>query len=183
MLFAMKQVKLKNGRTAVLRSAGHDDAQGLVDYMHLVYTQTEYLNRYPEEAIDSAAKEALFLSGINQAPASMMVMAVVDGQIAGTCQLAVRELTKLRHRGVVSIALVSDYWGLGLGTALMQELVSAARQQGCTQLELAYAEGNVRAAALYEKMGFKPYGKLPNALALKDGRMLDEVLMVKDLTR
>ena len=52
MLFAMKQVKLKNGRTAVLRSAGHDDAQGLVDYMHLVYTQTEYLNRYPEEAID-----------------------------------------------------------------------------------------------------------------------------------
>lgn len=65
----------------------------------------------------------------------------------------------------------------------MRELVSVARQQGCTQLELAYAEGNVRAAALYKKMGFEPYGKLPNALALKDGRMMAEVLMVKDLTR
>ena len=38
-------------------------------------------------------------------------------------------------------------------------------------------KGAVFAANIYEKLGFRPYGTLPNASRLKNGEVLDEILM------
>ena len=50
-------------------------------------------------------------------------------------------------------------------------------------LELDFVEGNTRARALYEKMGFKIIGRRPSAICLKDGTLLDEYMMQKKLVR
>ena len=44
-------------------------------------------------------------------------------------------------------------------------------------------EGNERARALYEKYGFKIVGERPNAFKLKDGRLLKEYFMQKELKK
>ena len=36
---------------------------------------------------------------------------------------------------------------------------------------------NLRAAALYESLGFQEWGRMRNAFQLKDGTMVDEILM------
>ena len=56
-----------------------------------------------------------------------------------------------------------------------------AKERGVEQLELEVMEGNDRAIRLYEKFGFERFGVRPNAIHLKDGTRLRELLMVKVL--
>lgn len=51
------------------------------------------------------------------------------------------------------------------------------------QIELEFVEGNVRARQLYEKMGFRITGVRPNAIRLKDGTLLNEYTMIKEIMR
>ena len=48
-------------------------------------------------------------------------------------------------------------------------------------VELEFIEGNSRARALYEKMGFRIAAVHPNFIKLKNGKLLNEYLMVKEL--
>ena len=70
---------------------------------------------------------------------------------------------------------------MGIGTALFQEMIQIAKEKDIAQLELTVIEGNERAKALYEKMGFSVVAEHPNAIRLKDGTMLKEFLMIKTL--
>ena len=45
---------------------------------------------------------------------------------------------------------------------------------------MEFVEGNVRARALYEKMGFRITGVRPNAIRLRDGTLLNEYLMIRE---
>ena len=46
--------------------------------------------------------------------------------MAGNCQLDLNRWRKTRHRGQVAIALLKDYWGLGIGTAMFKEMIDKA---------------------------------------------------------
>ena len=70
------------------------------------------------------------------------------------------------------------YWRLGLGTAMLTELVDVAKARPeVRQVELEFIEGNSRAQALYEKVGFRVVGVHPDAFVLKDGAMKKAYLM------
>lgn len=65
---------------------------------------------------------------------------------------------------------------------MFQELIRLAKERGdILQMELEFVEGNSRARALYEKMGFRITGVKPDALRLKDGTLLNEYLMVRKM--
>ena len=73
-------------------------------------------------------------------------------------------------------------WNLGIGTRMFEEMTRiAVSNPDLLQLELEYVEGNSRARALYEKMGFRIAGVRPDAIRLKDGTILNEYLMMKKL--
>ena len=50
-------------------------------------------------------------------------------------------------------------------------------------MELEFIEGNTRARALYEKMGFRITGVKPNAIRLRDGTLLNEYSMIREIKR
>ena len=91
---------------------------------------------------------------------------------------------KTRHRAVVAIALLKEFWHQGIGTRLFQELIRIAEEnEHILQMELDFVEGNSRARALYEKMGFRITSVKPNAIRLKDGTLLNEYSMVREIKR
>ena len=59
----------------------------------------------------------------------------------------------------------------------------AEENENILQLELDFVEGNTRARALYEKMGFRIVGIKPNAIRLKDGTLLNEYSMIREIKR
>ena len=82
--------------------------------------------------------------------------------IAGTAGIdAVGGRYKLRHRAEFGVSVAREYWGLGIGRALLNACIDCARQAGYTQLELDVVADNTRAMALYTQAGFTEYGRNP----------------------
>ena len=182
MLFPSKEIILKNGQKAILRSPSPDDAPEMLAYLKQSASETGFLLKYPEECDMPVEKEIELLESINSSDNSVMILCEVDGHIAGNCSLSFRtRRIKTRHRAGIGIAILQQYWGLGIGTAMFREMIALAKERGVLQLELEYIEGNERGRALYEKMGFTAYGEHPDAIQLKDGTLLKEILMMKKL--
>lgn len=182
MHFETKEITLKNGKTAVLRSPRREDAAEMVEYMKTTAGETPFLRRTPEECTMSVEQEAAFLEGVLKSSNTVMIVCEIDGKIAGNCQITFHNRIKNRHRGEVAIALCKEFWGLGIGTAMFEEMIALAYARGgILQLELGVIEGNTRAIGLYEKMGFKIVAEVPNDTRLEDGTLLSLFYMVKTL--
>ena len=185
MIVNEKSFTLNDGRTAVVRSPREEDVRGVLDYLYATACETEFVIRYPEECgMYTEEGEKRFFERANSADNEAMLVCLVDGIVAATCQVSWSNFIKLRHRASVAIAVRREYWGLGMGTRLMRELIDIAeRNPNITQIELDYIEGNSRARALYEKLGFRIAGVKPDAIRLKDGTLLNEYSMIRSVVR
>ena len=177
--------KLKDGRNALIRSPRDEDIQGMLDYLYISAGETDFILRYPEECskYTAEAEKALF-DRINSADNEAMLVCLVDSKVAGNCQITWNKGIKTKHRASVAIALLSEFWNQGIGTKLFEELIHIAEgNKDILQMELEFVEGNSRARALYEKMEFRITGVRPNAIRLKDGTLLNEYLMIRQIQR
>ena len=165
----------------MIRSPREEDIPGMLDYLLLSAGETEFILQYPEECgkYTYEGEKALF-ERLNASQEDAMLVCIVDGKLAGSCEIKFNQHLKTRHRASVAIALLREFWGQGIGTRLFQEMIGIAqRHGGILQMELEFIEGNDRARHLYEKMGFRIAGVRPNAICLKDGRLLHEYLMIR----
>lgn len=181
MIFTEKQIKLKDGRTAALKSPCVEDAQKMLNFIKKACGETNFLLRYPEEWNISVEQEEAWVKRIRTSPDTLGITCYVDGQVAGNCEISFMGGIKTSHRASVAIALLEDYWNLGIGSAVFEELIAAAKARGTEIMELEFIEGNDRARHLYEKYGFKVVSEKPNAFKLKDGTYLKEFYMQKYL--
>lgn len=186
MKFEAKTIKLNDGREALLRIPAEADAEAMLDYLRTTAGETDFLMRYPEECdkMYTLDSEKSIINRINASETELMLACFVEGELAGVCNLMFNNGMKTRHIARVAIALVKKYWRLGIGTAMMRELIAIAeKREGVLQIELEFAEGNHRARAMYEKLGFRVTGVHPNAIMLKDGTLLNLYLMAKELKK
>ena len=176
---------LKDGRKALIRSPKEEDIQGMLDYLVQSAEETDFVLRYPEECSRYTAEgERELFDRINRSDTEAMLVCIVEGKVAGNCQITWNNRIKTRHRASVAIALLRDYWNQGIGTRLFQELIKIAEDhENILQMELEFIEGNNRARALYEKMGFRITGVGVNAVRLKDGTLLNEYHMIREIKR
>ncbi len=185
MIISEIKFNLKDGREAVIRSPRYEDIPGVIDYLWVTAGETDFLIRYPEECTKytEEAERTLF-DNVNSSENEAMLVCIVDGRVAGNCQIVWSRSLKTRHRATVAIALLKEFWNQGIGTKMFSELIRIAEEnKNIIQLELDFVEGNSRARALYEKMGFRITGVKPNAIRLKDGTLLNEYSMVREIKR
>lgn len=182
MLIDEKIVKLKNGQLCILRNSKPNDAIQLVEYLKATAAETDFLLKYPEEVRITAEQEKEFIESLNGSKRDLMIIAEVDGEVAGNCSFSpVGGKTRVRHRCSIGIALYKKYWGLGIGRELMSLLLQSAKECGYEQAELEVVSKNERAVALYEKIGFERVGERPKAMKHKDGSYDSNIIMVKQL--
>ena len=176
---------LRDGRKALIRSPRDEDIQGVLDFLYISAGETDFIVRYPEECskFTPEGEKALF-DRINSSENEAMLVCLVDGKVAGNCHISWNNRLKTRHRASVAVALLRAFWNQGIGTRLTQELIRIAEEnENILQIELEFVEGNSRARALYEKMGFRICGIKPNAIRLKDGTLLNMYSMIREIAR
>ena len=181
MVFKKKEFKLKDGRKAVLHTPSEDDAEDMLQFIVKASSETDFLMRFPEELAEvTLDQERAFIQESYDSENRMMIICFVDGRIAGSCQISFCTRKKDRHRASVAIALLQEFWNLGIGTRMFEEMFQVARARGdVRQIELDFIEGNKRARGLYEKMGFRITGVKPDAIRMRDGSFVNEYMMVK----
>lgn len=182
MKFKNRNIKLKDGRNCVLRPTHPDDSEQMIEYLKITAAETPFLLRYPEEVTYTLEEEKEILKHLLESGDSIMMVAVVDGKIAGNCSInSIGNKRKIQHRCSFGIALKKEFWNLGIGTAMIEYISELAKQAGYEQMELEVVDGNDNAKRLYEKCGFVETGKHLRALKYDDGTYRDEFIMSRKL--
>jgi ribosomal protein S18 acetylase RimI-like enzyme len=106
-----------------------------------------------------------------------LVVARVDGVLRGTATWRRAESEVFEHMAEVRrVAAHPAARGLGLGARLVRAVVEDARAAGLEVLTLGVRGNNHGAIQLYESLGFREWGRLPNVIAVGDVRF-DDVRM------
>ena len=88
---------------------------------------------------------------------------------------------KVKHRAEFGISILKEYWGFGIGRALINACVQCAKEAGYVQLELDVVADNTRAIALYQSVGFQEYGRNPKGFRSKTAGFQELVYMRLEL--
>lgn len=157
-----REILLKNGKTAILRNGTKDDGKAVLDVFNRMLGETDFLLSYPDENGFDVEREGQFLEEKSESENEIEIIAVVDGKIVGTAGIeAIGTKYKICHRAELGIAILKDYWGMGLGSVLTEACIYCAKAAGYAQIELNVVAENAAAIYLYQRMGFAEFGRNP----------------------
>ena len=106
------------------------------------------------------------------------LVAELAGRIVGTASLA-RRAGRCLHAADIGMGVHDDFYGRGIGTALLSALVEAADGWlNVKRLQLTVYTDNAAAIGLYRKFGFQEEGVL-RAFAFRDGGYVDALSMAR----
>ena len=177
-----QKIVLKNGTEALIRNGDAPDGANVYEAFNLTHAESDYLLSYPDENSYDLEQEAQFLAKKAESPNEIELVAIMDGKIAGMAGIeAVGSKYKVKHRAEFGISVLKEYWGLGLGKALMQACIQCAREAGYVQLELNVVAENERAIALYKSLGFEEFGRNPRGFNSRTSGFQELVYMLLKL--
>ena len=157
-----KTILLKNGMACYLRNGTENDGQAVLDNFNLTHGQTDYLLSYPDENVFDVIQETQFFKENLESENEVEIVAIFNNVIVGTAGIeAIGMKYKIKHRAEFGISVAKEFWGLGIGQALMAACIECARAAGYIQLELNVVAENTRALSMYKKAGFVEYGRNP----------------------
>lgn len=177
-----KTITLKNGDSCLLRTAEGYDAKAVCKIFQKTHEETDFLLTYPEESKMTEESERIFLEDRAQSDRAVELCAFVNGHLSGVAGIStVAEKEKVRHRAEFGISVEKAYWGLGIGGALTRACIQCAKTAGYSQLELEVVGENSRAISLYEKAGFREYGRNPRGFRSRFTGWQEVILMRLEL--
>ena len=168
---------LKNGKTLTIRKAKKEDAQEILDYIKKVGGESNNLLTGAEGLPYTVEQEEAIIERINASASSVMLVGVVDSRIISVANLSASDRERIAHQGTVGISVLNEFWGLGVGTCMMNALINFAKASGTIEiLHLGVKSDNLGGIALYKKCGFQQIGVYPKFFKFGDV-YYDEILM------
>lgn len=182
MIVQSKEIKLKDGNTCILRSPEEADAEAMLLHDKKTAGETYFLSRYAEEVDTPLERKRQMIKDMREDTGCLLLSVFVGERPIATIGLnGVSRHIKMRHRATFGLFVEQEYWGMGLGSRLVDEVILAACQMGYEQLEIGVFADNDRARGLYLKKGFEEWGQKRRGYRLKDGTYIDEIIMGKYL--
>lgn len=164
----------------IIREATPDDAAEILAFTNKVNQETDFI------VIDELGIElteellAINLESIYESENNILLVAEVNGMIVGNVSVKASSEAPIRHIGEVGMSILKDFWGIGLGTILLEEILAWSEEtEVIYRLELTVQERNQRAIHLYHKLGFKEEASLERGARSSDGAFLTVLLMSK----
>ncbi len=146
--------------------------EGFRAVLDVVSRERKYLAMLQAPPLESIRK---WIDGVSGKGMSQFV-AVSDGKVVGWCDITPKGREGYRHVGQLGMGVLPQCRGQGVGKALMEKTLAAAKADGIEKVELEVHASNQAAIALYERRGFIKEGCLCKARKI-DGSYDDEILM------
>lgn len=110
---------------------------------------------------------------------SFVIWAVLDNKIIGQSDVN-RGGTRDWHVGRIGLMVDKDFRQDGIGKFLLEFILKQAKKMGIKIVTIDVFEDNEIAIRLYEKYGFKIYGRLPKGL-YRQKKYSDKIEMYKNI--
>ena len=85
MKFPERTFTLKDGRTCTLCPTYPEYAADMIEYLKVTAAETPFLLRYPDEVNYTLEGEKEILQNLLENEYGVMILALVDGKVAGNC--------------------------------------------------------------------------------------------------
>ncbi|ABB13713.1 GNAT family N-acetyltransferase [Carboxydothermus hydrogenoformans] len=154
------EVTLKNGQKVKIRKVSLEDAEELLAFYKRATNETTFLAYGPGEFNFTVEQEREFINGHLQNKKALLAVADCRGRIIGSVSFKPGLGTQFSHFGEMGIAVLQEFWGLGVGWALISYLKKWAKDNGVRKINLNVRVDNKRAISLYEKAGFTYEGRI-----------------------
>ena len=122
-----------------------------------------------------------FINGLTENDHMLVAEVEKDGvkTVVGVASLSVNKSNRVRHSGSIGIMVNIDYHGMGIGKALMKNLIDISdKWLMLIRIELGAFTDNEKAINLYKSLGFVIEGTKKYAI-IRNGKYEDEYLMAR----
>lgn len=162
----------------LIRDANPADVAGITDIYNDAVAHTTAI--WNEQTVDLANRLA-WLAERNKAGYPVLVAVDDHDAVLGYASFGDwRAWDGYRHTAEHSVYVRTDQRGLGIGEALLRELMQRAQQSGKHVLVAGIEANNAASIKLHQKLGFQQTGHLPQ-VGSKFGRWLDLVFLQRIL--
>lgn len=140
-----------------IRLLGPEDDRLAVSHVYEESWKYAYRGMIPNAYLDGIPR-GRWASGLD-APGRASLVALDGGRIVGTCSYNASRFEKREGWGeIISLYLLPEAMGRGIGRMLLEAAVAALHRRGFQDVFLWVLEENVRARKVYERAGFHPSG-------------------------
>ncbi|MGC6177628.1 GNAT family N-acetyltransferase [Lacrimispora sp. 38-1] len=170
-------MRLKNNMLLIIDKAVKADAAEIIEFLNIVGGESDNLLFGANGFHTSVEAEENFIENLLHSNVSALFTGKIENEIVCTGSIMTSPRERISHQADLAVSVKKKYWGLGIGTHLMQTMISFAKRNGQTEiLHLGVKEDNLTAVNLYKKMGFNEIGRHKNFFKI-DGKYYDEILM------
>ena len=177
----IERFMLKDGREVVARLPRKGDERSLLDYINSLIGEKVYILESKKKTLKEE-KEYLkkMLEGMKKGD-KFDIIFECDGKIISVIGAERGSHDKNKHVCSISLGIVKEFRGMGLGNTIMKMLVGGSRKYlGCRTIRLSVYEPNKVAISLYRKHGFREAGRIPKGIR-HCGKFIDEMIMVREI--
>jgi putative acetyltransferase len=157
----------------VVRQAVEADFDGWFAVYEAVAAEGKWIGR---EVVDREESRRWYSEAI-AAPTALTAGTVGFVALAGDRIIGHLALHTHAGLGDVAMAIVADWRGRGVGSALMAAAIDRARHDGLHKLALQLWPHNTAAFRLYQKVGFIEEGRLRRHYRRRNGELWDALVM------
>ena len=162
----------------VIRQARQEDMTGLVGAMRAAIGPGTYV--VAESVADIVDHEEVLLRH-NELESRMFFVACTEGEVVGWVHIDHPEMEKLSHTAELTLGVLEEYRGHGVGSHLMQRGLEWAAGQGYEKIYNSVPSSNEAALSFLEEHGWGEEARRRDHYMM-DGEYVDEVMMEIDLT-
>jgi RimJ/RimL family protein N-acetyltransferase len=157
----MKEIKLNNDKNALIREAQIGDANAIITYLNKLGGETDFLTFGENEFYKTVEEEEEILKKFQEIETWYYLVIEVNNTIVGHLDFEGNTKRRMKHSGEFGIGLLKEYWGQGLASILMNEMIMFAKATGVLRkINLMVSVKNEKAISLYKKFGFEIEGTI-----------------------
>ncbi|WP_025729065.1 GNAT family N-acetyltransferase [Atopobacter phocae] len=170
---------MTESQAIVFREAGPNDASRLLQFSRQIGEESDNLSYGSEGLPYSPAFLSQVITDSSDSRYQLWLLACLEetDEIVGQVVIGHINESRIAHIGELGLAVSAEYWGQGIGQALLEEAIYWFETYSALErLELRVLSINEAAKHLYLKMGFEIEGQLKKISRIND-RFVDGVLM------
>jgi RimJ/RimL family protein N-acetyltransferase len=161
----------------IIRRPDVSDAAYMIEYLNAVGGESDNLLFGEGEFHLTVEQEKEHIRKINSEQESYMVIGIINGKLASISQISGSVRKRIAHNCELSISVRKEFWGIGAGSAILDDLISHAKESGrFKNINLGVRSCNDNAVKLYEKFGFVKSGVHKDYIRIGEN-FYDEILM------
>ena len=161
--------KIADNYILIVREATPEDATALIAYIETVSDQSDFLSFGRGDFGLTELQEQAFLRQCRTTDNQIYLVGLINNRLVSTLHFAGGSRPRVRHAGEFGMSVDREFWGLGIGSLMIETLLIWARETHIVKkINLRVRTDNQRAIHLYERKGFIKEGTIHKEIFLQE---------------